>query len=83
MPRTRSSTNDLFVLMGETLMCSPYLNKRLYDAERALEKDTNCAICMDKCDCRHCATFLHCGHGPFHVTCVLKMTTLTCPICRE
>ena len=83
MPRTRASHSDIFALLGETLMCSSFLTKRLYEAEKKLGVDLNCPICMDNCHCDKCTTYLQCGHGPFHVTCVLKLTTPLCPICRE
>ena len=78
MPRKAGVVENAFYLL-----CSNFLNRRLYAAELAREADLTCPVCLHACDCRACAAYLKCGHGPFHAMCILQMPTPACPLCRE
>ena len=81
-PRTRRE--PMYVIVDEDqkeLLVSKHLANRLFDAEREITSDKICPICLDACCCRHCASYTKCGHGPFHLQCIL--TLKACPICRE
>ena len=84
MPRTRRSTDVVVQLIdntGESLLCSKFLNARLYDAEKKLNLERVCDICLEAADAC-CAQYLRCGHGPYHLRCLLSMAKIECPICR-
>jgi hypothetical protein len=74
----------MYVIVDEDhreLLVSKHLANRLFDAEREITSDKICPICLDACCCRHCASYTKCGHGPFHLQCILMLKS--CPICRE
>lgn len=82
-PRTRRGESYILVDSDDrpSIVCR-YLANRLYDAEYKTGADRTCVMCLDSCDCRMCATYLSCGHGPMHLQCVLSMRSAKCPICR-
>ncbi len=85
-PRTRRppAPEVQYVVMGEEegdVLVSKHLANRLFDAELEGPVDKTCAICLDECCCRHCASYTKCGHGPFHLACISVLPR--CPICRS
>ena len=73
-PKTKEKPN---------IMVSKFLSRRLYDLESENNKELVCCICLEECGCKHCATYLICGHGPMHLQCVLSMANPCCPVCRS
>ena len=73
-PKTKEKTN---------IMVSKFLSRRLFDLEQQNKKELVCCICLEECCCKHCASYLICGHGPYHLQCILSMTNLACPVCRS
>ena len=87
MPRTTRSNAPTYVISYEDdkatgLLVSKHLASRLYEAETKAQAEMTCAICLEPCVCPHCATYLQCGHGVFHVQCVMALRTPSCPVCR-
>ena len=87
MPRsTRNSSTSYLILEHEPtskLLVAKHLANRLYAAEVKAKVDLTCQICLEVCSCPHCATYLVCGHGVFHVQCVMALRQASCPICRS
>ena len=81
---TRQHNNEppLYVVVDHQFTVSQFLAQRLYDLETTLKADRTCAICLEECCCRKCATYLKCGHGPYHLQCVLSLPVKKCPVCR-
>ena len=77
--RARSLTKDYI----EDIFVTSHLAHRIYDLERETNTSMVCAICLDVCDCRHRASYLKCGHGVFHHSCITSMADPKCPICRQ
>ena len=81
LTRGRSRTTEYILL--EDIFVSKHLAHRIYDLERETNVSMTCAICLEVCDCRHCAAYLRCGHGCFHHSCITSMADPKCPICRQ
>lgn len=58
-----------------------HLANEYYDLKAKVGETLECAICLEKIDCKRCLQLWTCGHS-FHATCTAQCSTNRCPLCN-